>query len=164
MVHESLEGGGSIAESKEHDSGFKKSHGCDKSSFPLILLLDSNVVVSPMNVEFSEQGRFLHVVDEFWDEGEGIGVLDGVGVQVVVILAWAKGSVLLWYKEERQGLGRFRGYNLSHLEVFFDKGSAHFHLHWVERVDLGNLGNEVWVKFNGVVIGTMGRKLIMDFL
>ena len=157
MVHESLEGGGSIAESKEHDSGFKKSHGRDKSSFPLILLLDSNVVVSPMNVEFSEQGRFLHIVDEFWDEGEWIGISDGVGVQVVVILTWTKGSVLLWHKEEGRGLGGFRGYNSSHLKVLLHKGLAHFHFCWVEGVNFGDFGSEVWVKFNGVVIGTMRR-------
>ena len=101
MVYESLESGGSIAESKEHDGGFKESHGGDKNSLPLIFLLNSNVVISPMNVKFSKQGGFLHMVDEFWNEGKGIGISDGVGVQVVIILAWAEGSVLLWYKEER---------------------------------------------------------------
>ena len=60
-----------------------------------------NVVISPMNVKFSEQGRFLHIINEFWDEGEGIGVSDGVRVQVAVILAWVKDSILLWYKKER---------------------------------------------------------------
>ena len=87
MVHESLEGGGSIAESKEHNGGFKESHGGDESSFPLIFLLDANVVISPTNVEFGEQGGFLHVVDEFGDQGERVGISDGVGVQVAVILA-----------------------------------------------------------------------------
>ena len=87
MVHESLEGGGGIAESKEHDGGFKESHGGNESSFPLILLLNANVVISPTNVEFGEQGGLLHVIDEFQDEGEWIGISDCVGVQVVVILA-----------------------------------------------------------------------------
>ena len=67
MIHESLESGGSVAETKEHDGGFKESHGGDKSSFPLILLLDANVVIFPTNVEFGEQGGFFHVVDEFGD-------------------------------------------------------------------------------------------------
>ena len=31
--------------------------------------------------------------------------MDGVGAQVAVVLAWAKGSILLWYKEEGGGLG-----------------------------------------------------------
>ena len=107
MVHESLEGGGSVVESKEHDGGFKESHGGNESGFPLIFLPDANVVISPTNVEFGEQGGFLHVIDEFQNEGEWIGISDSVGVQVAVILTWAKGSVLLWYKEEGGGLGGF---------------------------------------------------------
>ena len=46
MVHESVEGGGSIAESKEHDGVFEESHGSNESGFPLIFLPDVNVVIS----------------------------------------------------------------------------------------------------------------------
>ena len=34
----------------------------------------------------------------------------------------------------------------------------------VERVDFGDLGDEVWAKFNSVIIGAMGGELIMGFL
>ena len=84
-----MEHGGSIAECEEHDGGFKESHGGNESSFPLILLLDVNVVISQMNVEFGEQGGFLHVIDEFRDEGEWVSISDSVGVQIAVILAGA---------------------------------------------------------------------------
>ena len=87
VVHEGLKGGGSVTESKEHDSGFKESHGGDESGLPLIFLSDVNVVISPTNVKFGEQGGFFHVVDEFGDQGERIGISDGVGVQVAVVLA-----------------------------------------------------------------------------
>ena len=80
MVHEGLEGGRSIAKSKAHDGGFEKSHGGDESSFPLIFLSDANVVVSPTNVEFGEQGGLLHVINEFGDQWKRIGISDGVGV------------------------------------------------------------------------------------
>ena len=80
VVHESLEGGGSIAESKEHDGGFEASHGGDESGLPLIFLSDANVIISPTDVEFGEQGGFFHVIDEFRDQGERIGIPDGVGV------------------------------------------------------------------------------------
>ena len=79
--------GGGIAEPKEHDGGFEESHGGNESGFPLIFLSDVNVVISPTNVEFGEQGGFFHVVNEFRDQGERVGISDGVGVQVVVILA-----------------------------------------------------------------------------
>ena len=87
VVHEGLEGGGGVAEPKEHDSGFKESHGGDESGLPLIFFSDVNVVVSPTNVKFGEQGGFFHVVNELRDQGERIGISDSVGVQVAVILA-----------------------------------------------------------------------------
>ena len=80
VIHECLERGGSIAESEEHDSGFEESHGGDESCFPLVLFPDANVVISPMNVELGEQGGFFHVIDEFGNQGERIGISDGVGV------------------------------------------------------------------------------------
>ena len=67
VVHESLEGGGSVAKSEEHDGGFKESHGGDESSLPLIFLLNVNVIISPTDVEFGEQGGFFHVINEFRD-------------------------------------------------------------------------------------------------
>ena len=56
MVHECLECGGGVIESEEHDSGFEESHGSYEGSFPLVLLSNADVVVSPTNVEFGEQG------------------------------------------------------------------------------------------------------------
>ena len=48
--------------------------------------------------------------------------------------------------------------------MFFNKGFAGFHLRWVERIDLGNLGGKVWAKFDGMIIGVMGGELVMGFL
>ena len=49
-------------------------------------------------------------------------------------------------------------------EMFFNKIFASLHLHRVEQVDLCNFGDKVGVKLDGVVIGMMGRKLVMSFL
>ena len=164
VIHECLKCGGGIAESEEHDSGFEESHGSNESSFPLILFPDADVVISPMNVEFGEQGGLLHVIDEFQDEGEWVSISDSVGIQVAVILTWAKGSILLWYEEERGCLGRFRGYDLSCLKVFFNKRFTGFHFCRVERVDFGDFGNKVWAKFDGMIIRAMRGELVMGFL
>ena len=48
--------------------------------------------------------------------------------------------------------------------MFFNEGFTCFHFCWVERVDLGNLGDKVWTKFNGMIIGVMRRELVMGFL
>ena len=68
MIHEGLKSAGGIAESEEHDGWFKKSKRGDERSFPLIFLMNSDVVVIPLNVEFSEVGRVLHVINEFKDK------------------------------------------------------------------------------------------------
>ena len=54
VVHECLKSGGGITESKEHDNGFKESHGSDECGLPLVFFSDMNVVVSPTDVEFGE--------------------------------------------------------------------------------------------------------------
>ena len=48
--------------------------------------------------------------------------------------------------------------------MFFDKGFACFHLHWFEGIDFGDLGGEIWAKFNSMVIGMMRGELIVGFL
>ena len=65
MVHECLECGWGIAKSEEHYGGFKESKGGDEHSLPLICFLNSDVVVPPVDVKLGEQGRVLHVIDEF---------------------------------------------------------------------------------------------------
>ena len=87
MVHEHLECGRSIAESKEHDGGFKESHRGDECSLPLVLFSNADVVIPPLDVKLGEQDGLLHIIDKFWDEGEWVGILDSVGVQMIV-LAW----------------------------------------------------------------------------
>ena len=62
VIHECLEGGWSVAETEEHDSGFKQVKGSDEGSFPLIRFLDANVVISPSYIEFGEVGGVLHVI------------------------------------------------------------------------------------------------------
>ena len=68
-VHKRLKSGGTVAKSKEHYGRFEKAKGRDKCALPLILFLDSNVVISPSHVKFGEQGGILHVVNEFGDKG-----------------------------------------------------------------------------------------------
>ena len=75
-----------------------------------------------------------------------------------------KGSNLFWYKEKGGGLGEFQRYDVSCLEMFFNKGFACFHLCWIEGKNFGDLRSEVWAEFNGVVIGTMREKLVVGFL
>jgi hypothetical protein len=54
VIHEALEGGGTVAHAKKHDSRFKESVVCFKGSLPLVFFSDPNVVVFLANVKFAE--------------------------------------------------------------------------------------------------------------
>ena len=63
MIHEHLKGQRGITEAKEHDSGFEETERGDKCCFPLIFLLDANVVIAPSNIKLGEQCRVFHIID-----------------------------------------------------------------------------------------------------
>ena len=113
VVHESLECGGGVAQTKEHDGGFKESFVGDEGRLPLVTILDMDVVVPPSNVEFCEVASIFLLVHEVGDEGKGVGVTGGVFVEVSVVLARMKFSILLFDKEERRCLGGVRRTNFS---------------------------------------------------
>ena len=54
VIHETLKGGGGIGESKEHHRGFEKSLVGNEGRLPLVTILYSYVIVSPADIEFSE--------------------------------------------------------------------------------------------------------------
>ena len=63
MVHECLEHRRSIAETEKHDCGFVEAEGSNEGGFPLIFFSNANIVISPSDVEFGEEGGVLHVID-----------------------------------------------------------------------------------------------------
>ena len=89
MVHESLEGGRGVAETKEHNGWFEESKWGDEGSLPLVFLSDAYVVIPPSYIELGEEVSVLHVIDERGNEREGVGVSDGVTVEISVVLAEA---------------------------------------------------------------------------
>ena len=100
VVHESLEHGRRVAETKEHDGWFKESFVSDESCLPLVTILDLDVVIPSSNIELGEVVGVFQLVHKIGDERNGVGVIGGVFVEVVIILAGAKFSILLFDKEE----------------------------------------------------------------
>ena len=87
VVHKGLEHRRCIAKPKEHYCWFKKSQGGDKGGFPLVFFTNMDVVISPSDVEFCEEGGILHVVNEFRDEQQRVHISDGVEIKISVVLA-----------------------------------------------------------------------------
>ena len=87
VVHKGLECRQCIAKSKEHHCRFEKSQGDDKGSFPLVFFMNADVVIAPSDVELHKEGGILHVVDKFRDEWQRVHILNGVGIEILVVLA-----------------------------------------------------------------------------
>ena len=89
MIHERLKCRRSITETKEHYGGFKEAEKSDECRFPLVFLPNANVVITPSNIKLGEQCGVLHIINQFWDEGERIPIVNGVGIEISIILAWS---------------------------------------------------------------------------
>ena len=63
MVHECLEHWRSIAETKKHDCGFIEAKGSNECGLPLIFFMNVNIVISPSEIKFGEEGGVFHVID-----------------------------------------------------------------------------------------------------
>ena len=87
VVHEGLECGLHVAKFKEHYCQFKESKGGDEGGFPLVFLMDVDVVVVPSDAKFHKEGGIFHVVNELWDEWKGVCIPNSVGVKIPVVLA-----------------------------------------------------------------------------
>ena len=113
VVHESLECSRGVVKTEEHDCGFKELLVGDESHLPLVSIFDANIVVSPSNVKLGKVPGIFEFVNKVRDEGEGVCVVDGMLVQIAVILAGVEFPVLLFDEEERGGLGRVGGTDFS---------------------------------------------------
>jgi hypothetical protein len=72
IVHIALECSGCVAHPEEYNSWFVGALFSGKGSFPFISFLDSNVVESPVDIDFSEYTRTLEIIDNSFDGREGI--------------------------------------------------------------------------------------------
>ena len=90
----------------------------NEGGFPLMAVFDSYIVVSPPNIKFGEDLSVSQLVYEVGNEGKGVGVADGVFVDIAIVLAWAESSVFLFDEEEGRGLGGVGWTDLSGGEVF----------------------------------------------
>ena len=119
VIHESLERGRGVGEAEEHDSGFEEPLMGDEGGFLLVSVLDTDIVVSPSYVELGKDLGVSEFIYEVGDEGEGIGVTNGMFVKISVVLAGAESAILFFDKEEGCCLRGVRRTDLSGFEVFF---------------------------------------------
>jgi hypothetical protein len=52
----------------------------DEGAFPLISILDADIVIAPSNVEYGEDLSSFEFMNEIQDMGKRVGIASGVGV------------------------------------------------------------------------------------
>ena len=113
-----LEGGRGVGETKEHDSRFKEAFVGNKSSLPLVSILDMGIVIFPLYIKFGKDSSVLEFINEVRDKGKGIGITNGMFIKVTVVLAGVEVSIFLFDKEEGGGLGRVERADFARFEIF----------------------------------------------
>ena len=113
------------------------------NSLLLVSFLDTDVVVSPSNVYLGEEFGSFQFIDEGGNEQERICILDGVFIEILIILERAKP---LLDKEERKDLRGLRFSNLARFEMLINELLTCLHFFWVERVCLGHFQLKVSFK------------------
>ena len=88
-IHHHLKGGWRIGKTEEHDCGFEEPFWHEEGSFPLVPILDADVVVSPSDIEFGKQSASAKAVDGLGNEGRDVAILLGPFVDWSVVLYWS---------------------------------------------------------------------------
>jgi hypothetical protein len=60
-----LEGGWGVTHAKEHDFWFKEPSSGLEGSFPLVTVMNPDIVISPLDVKLAEELHSLEVLDTF---------------------------------------------------------------------------------------------------
>ena len=73
----------------------------NEGSFPLMPIFDSDIIVSPLDVELGEDFRPLEFIDKVRNEGERVYITDGMFVDIVIVLTGSEATVFLFDKEKK---------------------------------------------------------------
>ena len=126
VIHKALESGRGIGETEEHHSGFKESLMGDEGSFSLMSIFDSDIIVSPSDIEFGEDFHPLEFINKVGNEGKRICATDSVFIDIAIVLTGLEATVLLFDKEKSGCLWGVRGVNFASFRFLSRKSSVAF--------------------------------------
>ena len=145
--------------SREHSQQFVKAIGSDECGLLLTPFLNLDVVVTPLDIYLGEVLCPFQHVNEGRNQGERIGILDCMLIEMSIVLERVKPSVLFLNKEERRGLRQLRFSDFARLEVLINDFLKSVHLLWVEQIHLSHLGDKGVFEMYCVVKGPLRREL-----
>ena len=99
--HPSLEICRGISKSECHHIHDIRTIRCHEGSFPPILFLNTELIITHLKVEFGKELGTMHAFQCFVDAREGKTVFDHDVIQFLVVDDWSSSTILLPYEEER---------------------------------------------------------------
>jgi hypothetical protein len=133
-MHAALEGPWGVLEAKGHDVRKVQAKRGDKGGLPMVFRLDPDVVIPPTNVKGSEKLFSFQLFQNRLNAWERVYVRYGPFVDLLVILDWAEGTILLFYKEEQGSPGRVSLFNVAQMLILINSFARCFHLSWAKRI------------------------------
>ncbi len=100
VVHHGLEGRWRISESEIHNCRFEESISGFECHFLLVSFADTYVVVPPSNIKLCVDMCVAKIADEIRDQGKGVLIPNGEGVDFVIILYWLQFAIFFADEEE----------------------------------------------------------------
>jgi hypothetical protein len=120
-VHKGLEGRWCITKAKGHDEWLEEAKRALEGCFPFVTFSDTDLIVTPADVELCEVVRSLELIDEFGNKSKRSGILDRNIVEGAIVLDGAKDTTSSFgNEEERYSKWRLGWVNVSFLQVVVD--------------------------------------------
>ena len=95
VVHHGLECGRGVGQAEEHNCWLKESFAGFEGSFIFVAFFYTDIVISPVNVEFGEETFLCQIVNEFRNKGKWIFVGNCPFVQISVVLYGVEFAIFL---------------------------------------------------------------------
>ena len=163
VIHKMLEGGRGVGETEEHYGRFEESFMSDESSFPLMSIFDSDIVISPSDIELGEYLCPFEFIDEIRNKWEGVSIADCVFIDVSIVLTGARATIFFLDKEERGCLWGIGGVDFASFQVFIKEVLHCFLFFGGEGVYFADLRFKSFIKVYLVVIGARRRDMVCGF-
>ena len=153
-----MEGCRCVTKTEGHDEWLEEAERALEGCFPFVTFADTDVIVTPADVELCEVTRSLELIDEFGNKRKGSGILDGDIVNGAIVLDGPKGATAAFGdEEERYSKGRRGRANVTFLQVVVDVFFEGEILSRGETVDTTFLDVGIWFEVNRMVPRLMLR-------
>src|SRR6266545_3013680 len=93
VVHHCLKCSRGVRKTKEHYEGSKRSFTTTKCRFPFVSFLDTDIVITPMNIHLDITIVFTKIVDQFINTRERISITYSLGVKITIVLYGVEFSI-----------------------------------------------------------------------